>query len=36
FWECPGCGKVYWRGSHWRRIGKTLSQAKEILENKGI
>jgi len=30
FWECPNCGKVYWRGSHWKRINKTLSQAREI------
>lgn len=20
FWLCSGCGKVYWRGAHWRRI----------------
>jgi uncharacterized protein with PIN domain len=20
FWKCSGCGKVYWRGSHWRGI----------------
>ncbi|MEM3399594.1 MAG: Mut7-C RNAse domain-containing protein [Candidatus Micrarchaeia archaeon] len=20
FWVCMGCGKVYWKGSHWRRI----------------
>lgn len=20
FQECPGCGKIYWRGSHWQRI----------------
>ena len=26
FWECENrdCGKVYWRGSHWRRIGERL------------
>lgn len=26
FWICtnPSCGKVYWRGSHWRNIIKTL------------
>ena len=32
FWECINCGKIYWRGSHWKKIGKTLSQAKEIVE----
>ncbi len=30
FWECPRCGKVYWQGAHWKRIIKTLSEAKEI------
>ncbi len=20
FWACGGCGKVYWRGGHWKRI----------------
>jgi len=20
FWKCPGCGKVYWEGSHWKNI----------------
>ncbi|MFQ5340780.1 MAG: Mut7-C RNAse domain-containing protein [Anaerolineae bacterium] len=24
FRECPACGKVYWRGSHWQRIQSTL------------
>ena len=33
FWECPNCGKIYWQGSHWERISKTLSRAAEILEN---
>lgn len=30
FWECPGCGQIYWRGSHWKRISKTLNDAKQI------
>ena len=35
FWECPNCGKIYWQGSHWERISKTLSRAAaEILENR--
>ena len=21
FWRCPGCGRVYWEGSHYRRMG---------------
>lgn len=31
FWKCTGCGKVYWRGSHWRKIGETLTKAKSLL-----
>jgi len=30
FWECPGCGQVYWRGAHWKRIEKTLREARHI------
>lgn len=31
FWICgnPGCAKIYWRGSHWRRIEQTLVRARE-------
>lgn len=32
FWECPGCEQIYWRGAHWKRIDKTLREAKQILE----
>jgi uncharacterized protein with PIN domain len=32
FWKCLGCGKVYWRGAHWKRIEKTLEEAKSKLE----
>jgi len=24
FWVCRGCGKVYWRGSHWDKIKEVL------------
>ncbi|NIV68250.1 hypothetical protein GWM83_04360 [Candidatus Bathyarchaeota archaeon] len=33
FWECPGCGQIYWQGSHWTRIRKTLKEA-EGLKNR--
>ncbi|MEW5748091.1 MAG: Mut7-C RNAse domain-containing protein [Candidatus Thermoplasmatota archaeon] len=26
FWKCAGCGKVYWRGSHWRGITERLKK----------
>lgn len=32
FWLCPGCSQVYWRGAHWKRIDKTLREAKLTLE----
>ena len=25
-WECEVCGKLYWSGSHWKRIEDTLKQ----------
>ena len=36
FWVCTktSCAKVYWRGSHWKRIEKTLESARIILEDR--
>jgi uncharacterized protein with PIN domain len=36
FWVCtnPKCAKVYWQGSHWKRIEQTLERAKKILDHK--
>ena len=31
-WICPGCGKRYWKGSHWRNISRTLDEARRRLE----
>ncbi len=28
FWVCRGCGQIYWQGSHWKKIGKTLNEAR--------
>ena len=36
FWECPGCGQIYWRGSHWRRIEKTLKEARRALKSESV
>jgi len=33
FWECPGCGQIYWQGAHWKRIEKTLREARHIVES---
>jgi len=30
FWECPKCGQIYWQGAHWKKITKTLEEAKKI------
>lgn len=31
FWQCQGCGQVYWRGAHWKRIDKTLEEARKAM-----
>jgi hypothetical protein len=33
FWECSDCGQIYWQGSHWKRIEKTLKEAREASES---
>ena len=30
FWRCVGCGKAYWRGSHWARIVEKVAEASRI------
>jgi len=32
FWICNKCGKVYWKGSHWKNIVNTLNRIKNLLE----
>ncbi len=36
FWVCtnPKCAKVYWQGSHWKKIEQTLESARKILDTK--
>jgi uncharacterized protein with PIN domain len=36
FWLCTNakCAKVYWQGSHWKRIEQTLESARKILDRK--
>lgn len=34
FWVCMGCGKVYWRGSHHKRINATIAKARQLLLKK--
>lgn len=30
FWVCDSCGKIYWKGSHWNNILKTVNEASTI------
>ena len=32
-WECLDCGKLYWAGSHWKRIEDTLKQIRSEKDN---
>ena len=32
FWRCPGCARVYWHGSHWRRMHEALRACAQALE----
>ena len=32
FRECPGCGRLYWKGSHWRRLAE---MADAVLKDAG-
>ncbi len=32
FWVCSGCGKVYWVGSHYRRMKQFLREVSKIIE----
>ncbi len=34
FWTCTKCGKMYWRGSHWRNIGKMIANVRSDLSAK--
>lgn len=28
YWSCSGCEKIFWHGSHWKRINETLRMAR--------
>jgi len=30
FFRCEGCGKVYWRGTHWQSIQRRLAHARRL------
>ncbi len=32
-WKCQKCGKVYWGGSHWKRMRVFLARVRSKIEN---
>ena len=36
FWKCtnPTCAKIYWHGSHWKKIEQTLETARKLHDSK--
>lgn len=36
FWECPNCKQIYWQGAHWKRIRKTLEEARKAMEESKV
>jgi uncharacterized protein with PIN domain len=32
FTHCPSCGKVFWKGTHGKRMGEEIARMKEALE----
>ena len=30
FWKCVGCNQIFWAGSHWKKITKTLEDARRL------
>lgn len=35
FERCTGCGRVYWKGSHWKRLQHAVDAAREAAEHAG-
>jgi uncharacterized protein with PIN domain len=35
FYVCTGCGKFYWRGSHWKNISRRLEDLTAELDSRG-
>jgi uncharacterized protein with PIN domain len=34
-WQCTGCGKLYWHGSHWRNIEEFLDRIRRNRKSEG-
>jgi len=35
FRRCPGCGRIYWRGSHYNRLVQLIERARDLLDARG-
>ena len=35
FWRCAGCGKLFWRGTHWARIERELDRQRGNMRGTG-
>jgi len=33
FWECMSCRKIYWYGTHWKKINETIYETMKLLKN---
>lgn len=36
FEACSGCGRIYWKGSHWKRLTHAIDAAREEAERRAI
>ncbi|MGC8817171.1 MAG: Mut7-C RNAse domain-containing protein [Candidatus Hadarchaeum sp.] len=32
FWRCTNCGKIYWRGKHWKNITEEVNKYNDLLK----
>lgn len=33
FWRCKSCNKIYWPGTHWKKIADTVKKYRKLGEN---
>ncbi len=35
FWKCKKCGKIYWKGGHWKNMRKAIARVRTLLSRRG-
>jgi len=35
-WQCESCGKLYWKGSHWKKMEKMLGEIRDNIDKSNI